>query len=163
MDRAARRTPGYFAQALRSADGSKCPFFLRCDFSFTADRPRYGFVDFDQPLTATIAIESLNGKELNGRVVELKPAITTREKKRAEALREWEQRCLEEDRRVAQGYPRRVVAPPPKKQIADHGMTVDEFLEMVGRTNSRTGKKAVKAEEYGEVGYDDDDDDDDLF
>lgn len=126
--------------------------------------PRYGFVDFDQPLTATIAIENLNGKELNGRVVELKPAITTREKQKKEALREWEQRCLEEDRRVAEGYPRREVAPPPKKKMEDFGITVDEFLEMVGRTNSRTAKKPPTAAEYNEeVGYDDEDDDEDLF
>eukprot|EP00752_Nemacystus_decipiens_P003196 g2957.t1 len=124
----------------------------------------YGFVDFDQPLTATIAIENLNGKELNGRVVELKPAITTREKEMKEALRQWEQRCLEEDRRVAQGYPRREVPPPPKKKMADFGVTVDEFFEMVGRTNSRTAKRPPTAAEYSEeVGYDDDDEDDEDF
>lgn len=128
--------------------------------------PRYGFVDFDQPLTATIAIESLSGQELNGRVVELKPAITTRERKRKELLREWEERCLEEDRRVAQGYPRRVVPPPEKKKIKDYGMTLEEFFSAVGRTNSRTAKKPSMFEEMEEVGYDDaddDDDDDDLF
>ncbi|CAM9379866.1 unnamed protein product [Ectocarpus sp. 6 AP-2014] len=119
----------------------------------------YGFVDFDQPLTATIAIETLNGKELKGRVVELKPAITSREKRRKQALRDWEQRCLEEDRRVEQGYPRREVPLPEKKKMADFGVTVDEFLEIVGRTNSRTAKKQPKYAE--EIGYDDDDDDDD--
>ncbi len=98
-------------------------------------------------------------------MVELKPAITTREKQMKQALHEWEQRCLEEDRRVAQGYPRREVPLPPKKKIADFGITVDEFLEMVGRSNSRTAKKAPAAAQYNEeVGYDDDDDDEeDLF
>lgn len=133
------------------------PFFL------PSSPKRYGFVDFDQPLTATIAIENLNGKELNGRVVELKPAITTREKQMKQALHDWEQRCLEEDRRVAQGFPRREVPLPPKKKIADFGFTVDQFLEMVGRTNSRTAKRPPTASEYNEeVGYDDDDEED-LF
>lgn len=95
-------------------------------------------------------------------MVELKPAVTTRERKMKEALRDWEQRCLEEDRRVAQGYPRREVPLPAKKKVEDFGFTVDEFLEMVGRTNSRTAKKPPTAAEYTEeVGYDDDDDDDD--
>lgn len=56
-------------------------------------------------MTATIAIEDLNGKEINGRVVELKPAVTTREKLRRQATMEWEEtEALERERRAAAGY-----------------------------------------------------------
>lgn len=41
---------------------------------------------------ATIAIEELNGKELHGRVVELKPAITPQERRRKEAEKDWQER-----------------------------------------------------------------------
>lgn len=61
----------------------------------------FGFVEFIQPLVATIAIEELNGKELHGRVVELKPAITPRERRRKEAEKDWRERlALERESRL---------------------------------------------------------------
>lgn len=50
---------------------------------------------------ATIAIEELSGKELHGRVVELKPAITPQERRRREAEKDWRERLtLEQDSRL---------------------------------------------------------------
>lgn len=102
---------------------------------------RFGFVDFEQPLTATIALEELNGKEFHGRIVELKPAITTREKRIQEATGDWEQRSLEKERRSAEGYAdedegekkpeskAKAVVPSKDGTIK----TTDEFFDFVGR------------------------------
>lgn len=61
----------------------------------------YGFVDFDQPMTATIAIEELNGKIFHGRRVELKPGYTKREYDIMENDRRWAEGQLERERRAA--------------------------------------------------------------
>lgn len=101
---------------------------------------RFGFVDFTQPLTATIALEELNGKEFHGRIVELKPAISTREKQRQAATEEWEQRSLEKERRAAEGYEKeeeaekrggkvKAAVPPNDGTI----QSTDEFFDFVGR------------------------------
>ncbi|CAM9657814.1 unnamed protein product [Laminaria digitata] len=103
----------------------------------------FGFVDFEQPLTATIALEELNGKEFHGRIVELKPAITTREKRIQETTEEWEQRSLEKERRSAEGYAdedegekgegesRAKKAAVPSKDGSIQ--STDEFFDFVGR------------------------------
>lgn len=99
-------------------------------------------MDFEQPLTATIALEELNGKEFHGRIVELKPAITTREKRIQEATGDWEQRSLEKERRSAEGYSdedegekkgeskAKAVVPRSKDGTIN---TTDEFFDFVGR------------------------------
>lgn len=100
-------------------------------------------MDFEQPLTATIALEELNGKEFHGRIVELKPAITTREKRIQETTEEWEQRSLEKERRSAEGYAdedegekregesRAKKAAVPSKDGSIQ--STDEFFDFVGR------------------------------
>ncbi|CAN0086615.1 unnamed protein product [Discosporangium mesarthrocarpum] len=61
----------------------------------------YGFVVFEQPLSATIAIEDLNGREIKGRRVEVKPAFKAvdiaKEKEMKARTEAWElQKKLEE-------------------------------------------------------------------
>lgn len=114
---------------------------------------RFGFVDFEQPLMATIALEELNGKEFHGRIVELKPAITAREKRMQEATGDWEQRSLEKERRSAEGYAdedeggekgeSRADSPLPSKDGTIH--TTEAFFDFVGRRVKP--KPQVSAEE----------------
>lgn len=98
-------------------------------------------------MTATIAIEDLSGQEFHGRVIEIKPAITTREKKQSE----WkEEQALEQERRRMEGYveEEKVVkkaAPVKPRKKGENLPTVDEFLEMVGRTNKPKRKLPVEA------------------
>ena len=102
---------------------------------------RFGFVDFEQPLTATIALEELNGTEFHGRIVELKPAVTTREKRIREATEDWEQRSLEKERRSEECYADedegekkgegKTKAALPSKNGSIH--STDDFFDFVGR------------------------------
>ena len=110
---------------------------------------RFGFVEFNQPLTATIAIEDLSGKEFHGRVVELKPAILPQEKQRSEAKREWQERlALERESPIADDHHEASVAEDVEVEKGDGAESdADEarqskptsmpsaemFLEMVGR------------------------------
>lgn len=108
---------------------------------------RYAFVDFNDPIVATIAIEDLNGTKLNGRKVEVKQAFSKEEVEQREARRRRAEMRLEAERRAALGVSGDDVEVSPKE--FDAGATDEGIEDVISGVNPR-GEQNDAKENRGE-------------